>query len=290
MPLIAFDEILADARRRRYAVGCFEVWDIFSARAALAAAEAENSPLIVSVRSEDLALVEPEDVFLACRHTVEQSAAPAALILGGARSVEDARIALECGVNGVSVDISTHKLRDTVSLTSDVMHLAAENGATVEATLRLVADSGPGSSGRGSRVNVTPAEAVAFAEQTGICSLNMVFLQDETHLETEPKLELKLMERVSSEKDLPIAFRSFPGIFDEDIWEAIGLGAAKIDVGAEIRRAFFEGLRDMLSRRPSRRVPTEIYGSAMEAEMEIIVKKMRTYGSSDKTHAFGRES
>ena len=47
MPLVAFPELLAEARREGYAVGYFESWNLESLLAVADAAEAQRSPVIL---------------------------------------------------------------------------------------------------------------------------------------------------------------------------------------------------------------------------------------------------
>ena len=49
MPVTSLPQLLADAEKRRYAVGYFESWDLYSLEAVLAAAEAERSPVIIGI-------------------------------------------------------------------------------------------------------------------------------------------------------------------------------------------------------------------------------------------------
>ena len=47
MPLVPMTELFERARREGYALGYFEAWDLYSLEAALEAAEAEESPVIL---------------------------------------------------------------------------------------------------------------------------------------------------------------------------------------------------------------------------------------------------
>ena len=49
MPIVPLTQLLTDARDRRYAVGYFESWDVYSLEATVAAAEAERSPVILGI-------------------------------------------------------------------------------------------------------------------------------------------------------------------------------------------------------------------------------------------------
>ena len=47
MPLVPLAELFERARREGYGLGYFEAWDLYSLEAALEAAEAEESPVIL---------------------------------------------------------------------------------------------------------------------------------------------------------------------------------------------------------------------------------------------------
>src|SRR5262245_45181469 len=49
MPLVRFHELIADANREGYAVGCFETWSVDSLMTVADAAENMNSPVILGV-------------------------------------------------------------------------------------------------------------------------------------------------------------------------------------------------------------------------------------------------
>ena len=56
MPLISVKELIHDARKRNYALGYFESWNLESLQGVLDAAEESRSPIIVGFSGDFLSL------------------------------------------------------------------------------------------------------------------------------------------------------------------------------------------------------------------------------------------
>ena len=69
---------------------------------------------------------------------------------------------------------------------------------------------------------------------------------------------------------------------DHDIQQAISLGIAKINVGAEGRQAWFDGIKEAFEENPQERFPHVIYRRGSVSHKELVKRKMRLFGSSGK--------
>jgi fructose-bisphosphate aldolase class II/tagatose 1,6-diphosphate aldolase GatY/KbaY len=64
---------------------------------------------------------------------------------------------------------------------------------------------------------------------------------------TVAEIDLARLSAVQDESSVPLVLHGASGLPDEVLRAVVRLGVAKINVNTELRRAFFDGLRDGLS-------------------------------------------
>jgi len=72
------------------------------------------------------------------------------------------------------------------------------------------------------------------------------------------------------------------GVPDEAIKEAVKIGVQKINIDTEIRLAFTQGVRKVITEQPKEFDPRKLLGPSKEAMKEVVKTKMRLFGSTGK--------
>ena len=88
---------------------------------------------------------------------------------------------------------------------------------------------------------------------------------------------------------IPLVLHGGSGIPEADIRRAIAMGIAKVNIGAEGRIAFFEGLRASLAAQPKEKFPHLLLPPAIEAHARLVEEKMRVLRSVGKAARGGSE-
>src|SRR5262249_49827085 len=126
---------LARARREGWALGGFNVFDLESARAVIAAGEELAAPLLVQTSEGAVKHAGLDNLVAIVRGLADKTKAPVALHLDHGKSEELARAAVDAGYTSVMIDASRESFEENVRETRDIVAYAHARGVQVEAEL-----------------------------------------------------------------------------------------------------------------------------------------------------------
>lgn len=153
MALVDVRDLLAHARRHRYAVGAFDPVSLDCLESVIAAAEAAHAPLILSLPGPCDGQRGFGPAMAAVHAAARRATVPVALLADRCASFEAAVQAINHGCNAVTVDTAGLPAGGEIAATRALVDMAHACGIAVEG-----ACPGPASAGL----------AQAFVEQTGI--------------------------------------------------------------------------------------------------------------------------
>ena len=135
--LVTLKEILAIAEERKIAVGSFNTPNLASLRAILAAAEELNQPVILMHAQihEEMGLCTMEEVAPIMLTAAKKASVPVCVHLDHGTDVDYVKRGLELGFTGVMFDGSALPTEENFAKTKEVVTLAKETGASVEAEI-----------------------------------------------------------------------------------------------------------------------------------------------------------
>jgi len=296
MPLVPMTELFEHARREGYALGYFEAWDLSSLEAALEAAEAEASPVILGfgcmMADRDwLDRGGVEALGAMGRVVAERTRVPMTLLLNETHTLEQALRGIESGFNALMLDTSAWVWDDAVAQVSELTRIAHARGVAVEGELGRLPDFIEGGVDD-SRASLTdPEQAAAFVAQTGIDCLAVSI--GNVHLLTTQyaPVDLEQLEEISRRVSTPLVIHGGTSFPPDAAPRAIAAGVTKFNVGTILKRAFFEGMRQSVQAQPETPDVHLILGSHKSADVmnagkarmrEKIQELMRVYGSSGR--------
>jgi fructose-bisphosphate aldolase class II len=168
------------------------------------------------------------------------------------------REAVELGFDSVMVDGSRLELQENIRETRRIVDLAREAGIPCEAELGAVLGHEEGPlppyeeifrSGRGF---TDPGEAARFVAESGCDWLSVAVgnihgriseaVRDKKKVEA--RLDLDHLRAVNEAAGVPLVLHGGSGILKSYVREAMKRGIAKMNIGADIRQAYEEALRD----------------------------------------------
>ena len=139
-------------------------------RGAVQAAEELNTPIILQIAEVRLPNSPLELMGPMMIQAAKEASVDIAVHLDHGLTMETVKKALELGFTSVMFDGSRKPFEENISCTREVVELAKQYGATVEAELGLVGGSEDGKSDHGIRCT-DPEDAVVFCEKTGVDAL-----------------------------------------------------------------------------------------------------------------------
>jgi ketose-bisphosphate aldolase len=281
MTVATFQEILGDASERQYAVGSFNVWDIYSAKHLAAAAERMASPVIFSLWQTELDLSAEGVLWGACRQLAEAASVPIALFIDHAKTLAEIERAIDFGASSVMIDGSDLSLAENIELTRRAAEIAHGAGVSIEGEIGVLGEEGQSDPDEAFYADVD--EAAQLVEATGIDALAVAIGNAHGFYREEPRLDFARLTSIRERVDVPLVLHGGSGLPDADISRAISLGISKVNIGAEIRKAYMAGLRASLQAvGPDERFPHLIYPPAFDGLQVLAVEKMELFRSTGK--------
>lgn len=228
MPIITNPKLLyKHALENKYIIPAFHVWGIESVKAVLAAAEEEDSPVIMQILTPTLDNVAPFPTFLeTIRGYAKECPVPVIVNRDHSPSIEAALEAVDMGFPSVMFDGSALSFEENVRKTKQVTEYAHSHGVWVEAELGSI----PGLEDEvfSTHTKYTdPDQAAEFLERTGCDSLAVAVgtahggVQAKEHL----KIDFELLGRLKAVvKDVPLVLHGAAALPRELIYEVNRFG------------------------------------------------------------------
>ena len=298
-------EYLVRARREGWALGGFNVYNLESARAVIAAAEALAAPVLVQTSEGAVKHAGLENMVAIVRALAGRTKAPVALHLDHGKGEELARAAVDAGYTSVMIDASRESFDENLRETRDIVAYAHARGVHVEAelgTLGGIEDLGEQS---GRSMLTDPDQAVRFASETEVDALAVAIgtSHGAYKFKGEPRLDFDRLRDIAARVAQPIVLHgasSMPhdqiafaegygarlphaqGIPPEFIRKAVSLGIAKVNTDSDLRLAALGRLRQVLVERPDIFNLYELAGEVEEAMRHATAERIQLLGSAGK--------
>lgn len=231
--LITLKELLFEAEKKEIAYGSFNVGNFESALAIIEAGEALNMPVILSPGPGLESFIKLEDSMAICHFLAKNAKVDVCIHLDHCRDLDFMKKALDLGATSVMFDGSHEDFALNIELTKQVVAMAKNYGASIEAELGKVATSTVGHPELEQASNITeltdPDEAAKFVELTGIDALAVAIGTIHGVYTSEPDLNIPLIKTIKDRTGIPLVMHGGSGVGPTDIKNAIKNGIRKIN-------------------------------------------------------------
>lgn len=283
MALVPMKELIIKAQKGRYAVGAFNCNNMEIVQAIVAAAEAENSPVIIQASQGAIKYAGINYIAGLTKLAAESAKIPIALHLDHGTSFEQCVDCIRTGFSSVMIDGSKHSLEENIALTRKVVEIARLFGVSVEGELGKIGGTEDDIVVSEKEAMFTsPSEAERFCRETEVDALAIAIGTAHGQYKGTPKLDFDRLKEINIRVSTPLVLHGSSGVPDEAVQKAISLGVAKVNIDTNIREAFTDAARKVLIENPKEIDPRKMLGPAREAAIEMIRQKMKVFGSSNK--------
>jgi len=283
MPLVTAERLLKAAADGGYAVGAFNCNNMEIVQAIIAAAEAEDAPVILQASQGAIKYAGLGYIAAMAKSAIEQTYIPVALHLDHGTSFEQVVRCIAAGFSSVMIDGSRLPLEENISLTRQVVAVARAVGVSVEAELGKIGGTEDDISVAEAEAFFTdPEEAVHFVNQTGVDALAVAIGTAHGRYRGEPRLDFERLSRIAGLVKIPLVLHGSSGVPADAIREAVRRGIRKVNIDTDIRETFTGALRQVLAESPEEIDPRKVLGPAREAAVNIIREKIRLFGSANR--------
>ncbi|WP_415919136.1 class II fructose-bisphosphate aldolase [Tateyamaria sp. SN6-1] len=248
MTLVTLEQALQPALRDGYAVAGLVTLGWEDMRAYVAAAEAEDVPVILQAGPscrEHTPLPILGKMFM---HLAEAASVPVVAHLDHGYTAEECRIAVESGFSSVMFDGSRKPLAENIDETAAIAEMAHAAGVSCEGEIGFV-----GYSGGEQSAGTDPDEAAQFARDTGVDA--MAISVGNVHLQQDAGdgLDVARIRAIEAVTDIPLVIHGGSGVpLAQRQMLSQGSKVCKFNIGTELRMAFGNALRAAVNSDPDR--------------------------------------
>ncbi|WP_282602572.1 class II fructose-bisphosphate aldolase [Paracoccus sp. PARArs4] len=248
MSLVTLADVLQPALRGGYAVAGLVTLGWEDMRAFVAAAEAEDCPVILQAGPGCRAHTPLPVLGAMFRHLAQHASVPVVAHLDHGYTVEECREAIACGFTSVMFDGSRKPLAENIAQTREIVQMAHAAGVSCEGEIGFV-----GYSGGDDSAGTDPDEAARFARETGVDAMAISVGNVHLQRQKEGGLDEDRIRAIEAVTDVPLVIHGGSGVpVAQRSALARGSAICKFNIGTELRMAFGQSLREAVTRDPDR--------------------------------------
>ena len=248
MTLATLSEVLQPALAGGYAVAGLVTLGWEDMRAYVAAAEAENAPVILQAGPSCRAHTPLPVLGKMFRHLAHGAGVPVVAHLDHGYTFDECREALDSGFTSLMFDGSRKELQQNIDETARIAEMAHAAGISCEGEIGFVGYSG----GEGS-AGTDPAEAARFARETDVDAMAISVGNVHLQQDKEGGLDLSRIRAIEAQTTVPLVIHGGSGVPVAQRRELARISRiCKFNIGTELRMAFGQALRHAVNADPAR--------------------------------------
>ena len=269
-------QIIFQAQKNGYAIGCFNTSDLEITKAIISAAEKQNSPVIIATTPKAIEYAGLETLAGLVKQIAKSSKVPVALHLDHGKNIEIIQQCLELGYQSVMIDGSDKPLEENIRLTAEAVEIAHQHKAICEGELGHL-----GKAGTNQDQLTNPDDVADFVSKTKV-DLLAVSIGSKHGIEVNESLNIALLKKIRTETNVPLVLHGASGVSDNDISQAIANGICKINIDTDIRHTFSKSIRQILAKYPQEEDFRKILSQVMFDIQRLVEEKIKLFGSNNK--------
>ncbi|WP_234390059.1 class II fructose-bisphosphate aldolase [Streptomyces sp. MMG1533] len=248
MMLLHGTDALKQAAAAGRALPGFVVYNLETVQGITAAAEAAGRPVLIQAGSSPFKHAGRQALMRLALDAAEHSSVPLGVHLDHSRDLDEITACLEAGYTSVMVDGSHLPFADNIALTTEAVRRARGFGAWVEAELgALPGDEDVSTGATAQQSTMTdPGQAAEFVTATGVDALAVAVGNVHGFTKDPVRLDLERLAAIHDAVTVPLVLHGASGLPVEQLHGALARGVAKVNVNAELRRAYLEAVRGRL--------------------------------------------
>lgn len=270
--LVNLHEMLQLAQEHQCAIGSFNVYNVESVQAVLAATQ-KTHPVILAFGEKYDAHMPLEAMAALVQSYVGHTTQPVVLHLDHSKKKETIMRAIRAGFTSVMFDASSRSLAENIAATSEIVEMAHLVSVSVEGELGyLNEEDGSGDAGNPEGYT-TAADAKAFYAGTGVDALAVSIGNVHGLYKGTPHLDLARLSEIAASVPVPLVLHGSSGLSQETLQEAIRRGIRKININTEVSTTGVRAARTFLAQHTDANTRFEAVTKDCEHAMEQVVSE-----------------
>lgn len=208
-------------KKNGYAIPAFNIVNLDMIIAAISAAEAESSSVIIEYTEADDKRIPIEIIGFFGKKLAEQSKVDVCLHFDHGTSTTGIERAIASGFSSVMIDSSELSFEENIKITREIVEMCHSRNISVEGELGKI-ESGD--------ENFTQVNLVKeFVDRTKIDALAISFGTEHGVYKNEPEIKIDLVSSISELTSVPLVMHGGSGLPRELYYEVISRGVVKIN-------------------------------------------------------------
>ncbi len=279
--LVTLNEVLIPAHKNGYAVGAFNVYNLETAQSVIAAAEIEKSPVIMQVSEKAIEYAGFDNLTALLVEMAERAKVPVVVHLDHGSNLNTIKKCIAGGFSSVMIDATTLPENEKMRVTKEMARIAHKHNITIEGERDSLAGKEEDIDNLTGKYT-NPDTAEIFVHETGIDAFAVSIGNAHGIPVPDEKLEFHILKECSEKIDVPLVLHGASGTPPEQIKEAISLGISKINIDTDLRLSYMSTTAHYFLNDPNMKDPRKMLNEVKKAMTEVVVIKMRMFGSSGR--------
>ncbi|GAB5051461.1 class II fructose-bisphosphate aldolase [Pediococcus ethanolidurans] len=283
---VSMEKMLQKANEDNYAVMAINCFNLESAYATISAAEEKKAPIIIDLLMEHLEKHIPREYVLPSLIKMAKDAnVEVAINLDHGKSPEYVKESLKEGFSSVMIDASEMNFKENVATTKEIVNLAKQYQATVEAE---VGNMGAvvGDHFTNADMYTNPDDAIKFINATNVNALAISF--GSTHgvmpKDFVPVFDFTIVSKIKKATGIPLVLHGGSGCGEKNIRQAVACGINKVNVGSDVMKAQADAV--YISQNKNRNMEyVDLMNSTLIPAKEMVEYYINIVGSEGKSLA-----
>ncbi|MQA32579.1 class II fructose-bisphosphate aldolase [Modestobacter roseus] len=284
MPVVPLKELLDRALADRYGVPAFNIVNDLSIEAVVAAAVAENSPVILQTSVKTVRMYGRAQLFDIVHTLIRDSTVPVTLHLD---HCPDRAVISDClagGWNSVLFDAHELDVAENLRQTTEVVAEARARGAHVEGEIEGIQGVEDDLGSDEAAVLQTLEVAVDFIQRTGVDCFAPAIGNAHGQYASAPVLDAQRVSDLVAATGVPMALHGGTGLSAEQFQDLISRGCAKVNISTALKQVYMQSSLEFLrgAEEKGKWDPPSLFTHQRAAVMAMAQEHMRVFGSSGR--------
>jgi len=286
--LVHIKEIVEEAKKKGFALGAFNVFNLESILSVAEAAAEKKAAVIIQVSETTIDYAGLKAITHIVKTVAKNQAKEAkiAFHLDHGKNFLSVMECIEAGFSSIMMDASNLIFDENVALTKKAVDYAHRHKVWAQGEVgRIVKEAAEIKKMEENPEHflTKPEEACEFVKKTGVDALAVSIGNVHGPYKMKngvPHLFLDQLRKIKKMVNIPLVLHGASGIKKEEIKEAVKLGIVIINIDTEIRMTFRESLIKSLSeaQKVDEFDPRKILKPSIEAMKNLVKKKIEIFG------------
>jgi len=237
--------VITDAWASGHAVGAFATYNLEQVEAVVAAGEQTRRPVLMLVGSSHFRHADRRLLAGLALTAARHAPTEVGVHLDHCQDLDELSWCVDAGYSSVMYDGSHEPFETNVAATAEAARIAHAHGAWVEGELGALGGDEDVSTDAHVGALTDPQQAAEFVARTGVDAL-AVAVGNVHGFSPTARLDLERLAEIREAVSVPLVLHGASGLSITEIQAAIKLGVAKINVNAELRRAYLDAAASAL--------------------------------------------